>query len=263
MSVYLLVAIGWLILASAMALLWLIQRRTNDAGIVDVAWAAGIGVLAVFYAIAGNGLVERRFIVAAMAAIWAFRLAIYILKDRVLSGNEDGRYQALREDWAEHFQSKIFWFFQAQGLLSVLFSLPVLVAMSASRQRIGILDGLGLLIWTTAVIGESVADKQLSAFRADPANKGRTCRQGLWKTSRHPNYFFEWLHWWSYAVIAFAATGWWIAAAAPIIMLVFILFVTGIPPTEARALRSRGDDYRDYQRTTSAFIPWFPKKAKG
>lgn len=263
MSVFFLVGLGSLVLASAMVLLWTLQRSTGDAGIVDVAWAAGIGALAVFYSIAGNGLFERRVLVAAMAAVWAFRLALYILKERVLSGDEDGRYQALREDWAEAFQMKIFWFFQAQGLLAVLFSLPVLVAMSADRPRLGILDGLGIVIWATAVIGESIADKQLSTFRADPGNKGRTCRQGLWKTSRHPNYFFEWLHWWSYAVIAFSATGWWIAVAAPMIMLFFILFVTGVPPTEARALRSRGEDYRNYQRTTSVFIPWFPKMEEG
>lgn len=254
-----LAALGWLALSLIMTALWLVQRKTDDAGVVDAGWAAGIGLLSIFYAVAGPGLAERRALLGCMAAIWSFRLAIYIFKDRVISGEEDGRYQALRTTWGSSFQTKIFWFFQAQGLLSALFSLPVLVAMGANRPALGLLDYAALVIWMVAVSGESVADRQLAAFRADPANRGRTCRRGLWKASRHPNYFFEWLHWWSYAVAGVGASAWWIAAGAPLIMLIFILFVTGIPPTEARALLSRGDDYRKYQRTTSAFIPWFPK----
>ena len=257
-----LAALGCLAVSLMMVGLWLVQRRTGDAGIVDAGWAAGIGALAVFYAVAGTGLPERRLLIAGMAAVWAARLALYIFKDRVLTGDEDGRYQALRERWGSAFQARIFWFFQAQGLLSVLFSVPALVAMSSDRAGLDWLDGVAFVIWLVAVCGESIADRQLAAFRADPGNRGRTCRRGLWKTSRHPNYFFEWLHWWSYAVAAIGAAGWWLAAGAPLIMLVFILFVTGIPPTEERALRSRGDDYRDYQCTTSAFIPWFPKKVE-
>jgi steroid 5-alpha reductase family enzyme len=256
-----LVLLGWLALSVVMACLWLVQRRTGDAGVVDAAWAAGIGALAAFYAIAGPGLPERRLLIGAMAAIWALRLALYILTDRVLTGEEDGRYQALRERWGAGFEARIFWFFQAQAALSVLFSIPILVAMSGERTRLGLADGAAVVIWLVAVAGESLADRQLAAFRAEAANRGRTCRDGLWKLSRHPNYFFEWLHWWSYAVAAIGASLWWLAAAAPMIMLVFILFITGIPPTEERALRSRGDDYREYQRSTSAFIPWFPKRS--
>jgi steroid 5-alpha reductase family enzyme len=259
MSTVQLVVFGWFAISLMMIILCFVQRRTADAGIVDVGWAAGIGALAIFYALAGPGLLERRLMIGGMAAFWSFRLATYLLKDRVLAGEEDGRYQALREKWGRSFNSRIYWFFQAQGLLSVLFSLPLLVAMSSPREQLGLIDGVALLIWLVAVGGESLADRQLAAFRAESSNRGRTCRTGLWKVSRHPNYFFEWLHWWSYAVAAVGATWWWLALAAPMIMLFFILFVTGIPPTEARALRSRGEDYRDYQRTTSAFLPWFPK----
>lgn len=261
MSMITLAAAGWTVLTLLMVALWLVQRRTGDAGIVDVGWAGGIGFLAVLYAFAAGGLPERRLMIGGMAVVWACRLALYLFMDRVLNGEEDGRYQALRERWGSRFQARIFWFFQAQGLLSVLFSLPVLVAMSGDRGELGALDLSAFLIWLAAIAGESLADRQLAAFRADPANRGLTCRVGLWRYSRHPNYFFEWLHWWSYAVAAVGTGGWWIAGGAPVIMLVFILFVTGIPPTEERALRSRGDDYRDYQRTTSAFVPWFPRTA--
>lgn len=263
MSVSTLVLIGWAALVPVMVALWFVQRRIRDAGVVDVAWAGGIGVLALFFGFAGPGLPERRFLVGAMASLWAFRLAWHLLTDRVLHGEEDGRYQALRHRWGDRFEHRIFWFFQAQGVLAVLFSLPALIAMTGSRAGLGLPDAAAVVIWTVAVVGESIADRQLAAWRSEPANRGTTCRRGLWKTSRHPNYFFEWLHWWAYAAAAIGAAGWWITVLAPLVMLFFILFVTGIPPTEARALESRGEDYRAYQRSTSAFVPWFPKRSKG
>jgi steroid 5-alpha reductase family enzyme len=259
MSFALLVLAGWIPIAAVMTALWLVQRRTGDAGIVDAGWAAGIGALAVFYAVAADGAFERRLLIAAMAATWSLRLTHHIVVDRLLPDGEDGRYAELRTAWGERFQGRIFWFFQAQGLLSVLFSLPALAAMSSRRAELGPLDAAAVAIWLIGVGGESLADRQLAAFRADPSNRGRTCRVGLWRFSRHPNYFFEWLHWWAYAAAAVGGPLWWAAAAAPLVMLLFILFVTGIPPTEARALQSRGEDYRRYQRTTSAFVPWFPK----
>jgi steroid 5-alpha reductase family enzyme len=116
-------------------------------------------------------------------------------------------------------------------------------------------------LWLVAIIGETVADRQLAAFRANPDNRGRTCRSGLWAYSRHPNYFFEWLNWCAYALMALPAPYGWAGLASPVIMLFLILKVTGVPPSEEQALASRGDDYRDYQRTTSVFIPWFPKRS--
>jgi len=257
-----LVLIGWAALAVVFTGLWLLQRRTRDAGVVDVGWAAGIGLLAVLYAIAGGGEPARRALLVVMAGGWSARLAIYILRDRVLRGPEDGRYQELRRSWGEAFETKIFVFFQAQAGLSVAFSLPIAAAMVSTRA-LGWLDTAAFAVWVVAILGESAADRQLAAHRADPANRGRTCRRGLWRYSRHPNYFFEWLHWCAYAVAAVGSPWWWVAAAAPLVMLVFVLFVTGIPPTEARALASRGEDYRRYQRETSAFVPWFPRRDPG
>jgi steroid 5-alpha reductase family enzyme len=246
------------LMAVAMAGLWAVQRRTHDAGVVDVGWTYGVGACAILFAALSDGEPARRTLVAALVAAWSLRLGTYILRDRVLSGPEDGRYQDLRSSWGDGFQRRIFWFFQAQGVLAVVFALPALAAMASRRGSLGWVDAIGVAVWLVAITGESVADRQLALHRADPANRGRTCRRGLWRWSRHPNYFFEWLHWWSYAVVATGGPLWWIAAAAPLVMLVFILFVTGIPPTEARAVASRGDDYRQYQRTTSAFVPWPP-----
>ena len=129
----------------------------------------------------------------------------------------------------------------------------------ADDQALTWQDGLGVAIWAIGVAGEAVADAQLARFRADPGHRGRTCRAGLWRYSRHPNYFFEWLTWWAYVAIAWGAPHGWVALFGPAVMLLFLFKVTGIPYTEAQALRSRGDDYRAYQRTTSAFVPWFPR----
>jgi steroid 5-alpha reductase family enzyme len=132
----------------------------------------------------------------------------------------------------------------------------------ASIQRAGLSwwAYCGVALWLVAVVGESVADRELAAHRADPSRRGATCRSGLWRYSRHPNYFFEWLHWWTYVIIAAGAPWWWVALAGPAVMTFFLFKVTGIPATEAQALATRGDDYRDYQRTTSVFVPWFPKR---
>jgi steroid 5-alpha reductase family enzyme len=113
------------------------------------------------------------------------------------------------------------------------------------------------------MLGLAVADLQLARFKADRCNQGTSCRSGLWRYSRHPNYFFEWVHWWAYAPLAMGVSFWWVALAVPMLLLYFILFVTGIPPTEAQSLASRGEDYRRYQHTTSRFVPWFPRKEQG
>lgn len=255
---------GWAVIAAAQLALWWEQRRSGDASLVDVGWSAALVVLAGLYAVAGDGLTERRLLVGAMAAIWGGRLAWHLARRIVASRAagaraEDGRYQALRARWGPRAQRNFLVFFQVQASWSVLFSLPILVAMGAARPALGWLDAVGVAIWAIGVVGEGVADAQLARFRARAGSRGRTCREGLWRYSRHPNYFFEWLTWWSYVVIAWGAPLGWLAWAGPALMLLFLFKVTGIPSTEAQALRSRGDDYRAYQRTTSAFVPWFPR----
>lgn len=255
------VAISLGIVVGVMLLLWLVQRRTRDAGVVDVGWSALLGILAIWYAIALNGTTPRRWIVAALAAIWSFRLASYLLVDRVMSDEEDGRYQAIRESWRGKLQTFFFWFFQAQGLLAWLLAMVFVIAIMNPVHVLQWTDVAGVGVWLVAVGGESLADRQLRQFRTKPENKRQVCRKGLWRYSRHPNYFFEWLHWWTYVLFAVGSPLVWLTLLAPAVMLLLILKVTGIPPTEARALESRGDAYRAYQRSTSVLIPWFPKGA--
>jgi len=252
----LLVALG---MSAVMALLWLVSLRRHEADIVDLGWTAGLGAAALFHAAAlDGGTPARRWLVAAMAAVWSGRLALHLLH-RVREPGEDGRYRTLRAKWGEAVRTRFFVFFQAQGLLVAALSIHFVLAMRASATPIGLPGALALAIWALAIGGEAAADRQLARFRADPATRGTVCRVGLWRWSRHPNYFFEWLHWLAYVPLAWGtATLPWMFVA-PAAMLFFIVFVTGIPPTEAQALKSRGDAYREYQRTTSAFFPWFPK----
>ncbi len=166
---------------------------------------------------------------------------------------EDGRYRALRAEWGARAPVRFLGVYVAQAVVATLFSLPLLAAM-----RGGALDGwavAGTLVWIVAVAGETVADRQLAAFRARPGTRGEVCRDGLWGWSRHPNYFFEWIHWWTYVLVAHAAP---LTFVGPVVMLALLLKGTGIPHTERQALRSRGDKYRAYMRTTSAFVPWPP-----
>ena len=118
-----------------------------------------------------------------------------------------------------------------------------------------------VIVWFSSIAGEWIADRQLSKFRAHPSNRGKTCRVGLWSWSRHPNYFFEWLHWFSYVLLAIASPYFWWSWIGPVLMLAFLYRVSGIPWTEAQSLRSRGDDYRRYQDEVSAFVPLPPKTA--
>jgi steroid 5-alpha reductase family enzyme len=154
---------------------------------------------------------------------------------------------------------KFLFFFLFQGLLDLVLAIPFLVGSLNPSAPVAPLEWVGVAIWAVALAGETAADRQLERFKANPSNRGRTCREGLWRFSRHPNYFFEWLVWIAWAVFALASPGGALALVCPALMLFFLLRVTGIPATEAQALASRGNDYREYQRTTSAFVPWFPK----
>jgi steroid 5-alpha reductase family enzyme len=246
-----------------MAALWCWQRRTKHAAIVDAGWAAAIGLAALLYAATGEGHATQRACAGLVAGLWSSRLTWHLLRDRVLGRPEDGRYAAMRAAWGDRADLHFVWFFAAQALLAWGLSLPFWLLAQHGAASLSLLQWSGLAVFALALAGESLADRQLAGFRADPANRGQVCAGGLWRYSRHPNYFCEWLVWVAIAMLVHEAPhgAWgWLAAA---VMFVFITKLTGIPYTEAQALRSRGARYAEYQRTTSAFVPWPPRQAGG
>ena len=250
---WLMIAMALLAMTIVMGLLWIIQKRSGTAGIVDVAWSIGTGICAVLFAVGADGNPARRLLIAVIAGIWGLRLGIHLLV-RLKQEGEDGRYLMMRQRWGDRTQRNMLIFYQIQAIWAVLFALPMLIA-ARNPSPLTWLDAFGAFIWLAAIAGESIADRQLAAFKSIPQNKDKVCNTGLWKFTRHPNYFFEWTHWWAYVLIAFGGPYWWFTLGGPIVMYVFVTRITGIPPTEARSLKSRGDAYRHYQQTTNAFFP--------
>ncbi len=250
---------GSIIVTAMMAGLSLVERWKNDASIVDVGWSLGLAVLVLLYAFAGTAIIEKRMFFLFVAGLWSFRLATFLFINRVYGKEEDGRYQRLRAHWGDKAHRYFFYFFLVQASWAVMFSLPFLLVVNHPAEQLTLFDLIGLLIGVGAIAGETTADFQLARFRENSQNKGKTCRRGLWRYSRHPNYFFEWLHWFAYIFFAVGTSFWWLSFWGPALMLLFLFKITGIPHTEKQAIASRGDDYRRYQKETSMFIPWFPK----
>lgn len=254
---------AWLAMAAWMAALWLVERRQRNASLADVGWCYGLVLVVGWYGWAAQGEAERKVLLAIMAALYGLRLGTYILLNRVLGQSEDGRYQRLRREWNLKKPVSMFGYFQLQAAAVVLFSLPYLAVMQNPRPPFDLWELAGVVVWLIGLGGESLADWQLARFRAKPWNHDRVCRVGLWYISRHPNYFFEWVHWWAYVVMAMGSPGWLLTWIGPVVMGVALVKITGIPWAEAQALRTRGEDYRRYQDTTNAFFPWWPRSVQG
>jgi len=255
--------------AAAMALVmtgaWVAQRRTGNTGWVDVCWSFGVGAVACFGALlplGGGAPGWRQLAVAAMAAAWCLRLGGHIAS-RTRSVGDDPRYRALIDEWGSDASRRMFWFLQAQAAIGIVLVLSIVLAARNPASGVRAQDVFGVFLFGAAVLGETIADRQLRIFGADAAHQGKVCDTGLWRWSRHPNYFFEWLSWLSYPIIAIDLAGGhplgWLAVAAPVSMYWVLVHVSGIPPLEQHMLRSRGDAFRAYQLRTSAFIPLPPR----
>ena len=257
-----LAACGALIVAVFFTATWWLSLKLDNFSFVDVTWSYSLALLAPLYGFAAQGDSTRRLVICAMACVWSLRLGTYLaIRVGRHHPHEDVRYQVLRADWKDHLARNFFWFFQAQALLILLLSFPVLLACMNSSKGLSMLEWIGAAVWLIAIAGEALSDAQMAAFKKNPQNKGKVCQAGLWCYSRHPNYFFESLIWWGFWLFACGSNRGWITIYAPASILYFLLRVTGIPLTEKCAVESKGDAYREYQRTTSAFVPWKPIQA--
>jgi steroid 5-alpha reductase family enzyme len=243
-----------------MAGVWIWANQIKNAGVVDIFWSYNFPIIAIILFFFGTGLDERRMLICAMIAIAGFRLGTHLMT-RVVShlDEEEGRYKQLRKEWAPNPGRKFFWFFQMQAVSNVFLAIPFFIVVVNTDPQLSILEYAGVAIWLIGFAGESIADWQLAQFKKDPANKGEVCDTGLWNYSRHPNYFFEWTMWLAYFVFALASPYGYLAIISPLVILYLLLKVTGIPATEEQSLRSKGDKFRAYQKTTSVFVPWFKK----
>lgn len=260
MDPFLIWLLGWALMALVMTGVYVRARQLDNYGWVDVFWSYGIGLVAVFYALLLDGWWGRDVLVAGLAAVWSLRLGTHLWYRVGGETEEDGRYKQMREDWKGKFAPMMFGFYQLQAFSIALLTIPLVIILKTDEPAVRLWEWIGAALFLVSIVGERIADNQLARFKQDPQNRGKTCREGLWRYSRHPNYFFEWLHWVAYAVMGLGLPLWWATPWSALVMLLLILKVTGIPPTEAQAVRSRGEDYRRYQRETSAFFPWFPKK---
>lgn len=264
MSPFLLLLIGFGASATAFLVLWMLWLKGAKAAWVDVLWAGATGGLAVAFALAammsgGNHL--RCALVGAMGGLWSLRLTAHLISRvrRLPPGGEDTRYARMKNAAGAKAPSVFLAFYLAQALWALLFSAPMLGA-ALRDGPLAWTDALGPAIWLVAVGGEALADAQLRRFAANPANKGQVCREGLWAHSRHPNYFFEWLHWWAYLAIGIAGLPWgWLTLSGPFFMLFLLFTATGVLPAELSSLRGRGAAYVRYRREVSPWLPWFKR----
>lgn len=249
---------GTIAVFATMSITWLIQLKYKNAGIVDVTWSYNFALLAYLYFIFSDGFYDRKVLITSMAFVWSLRLGTYLYR-RNVGKTEDARYTQLRRKWAPNEERMMLGFFYLQGVLNLVLAMPFLLIVTNPYPKIHVLEWIGFCIWIIAICGESLADWQLSKFKKNPANSGGICNVGLWNYSRHPNYFFEWIIWIAFFIVALASPYGYFAILSPIIMLWFLLKMTGIPATEEHMLRTRGKAFEEYMQTTSAFIPWIKK----
>lgn len=249
-------------MSAFMALATVIERRTGNSGWIDVVWTFGLGLTGVAGALLpfGTGPISRRLLVAGLALAWALRLGLHIAR-RTAGIAEDPRYAKLKRDWGSDAPQRLARLLQMQALASIPLGLGIVLAAHSPLPSLGWSDLVGVVIFAMSVAGGALADGQLRAFAR--SGRGGVFDRGLWRWSRHPNYFFECLLWCSYTVIAYAAGyAWgWLALLAPACMTLLLTRISGIPPLEEHMLAKHGDAYRAYQHRTSALIPLPPRGA--
>jgi len=251
---------AFLMIIGGMTLLWLVSLALRNASIVDIFWGTGF-VLAgwLYFLLTPAALTERKLLLMLLVSLWGLRLSFHILR-RNWGKGEDFRYRQWREEaggrwWWQSF----FKVFFLQGILMWLISAPLLAAqMFSGQDRLSILDGAAIAVWGIGFFFEVVGDWQLSRFLSNPANRGKLLTSGVWRYTRHPNYFGDAAQWWGFYLFALSVGGWW-TIFSPLLMTVLLRYVSGVALLEKTMQHKPG--YQEYMNTTPAFFPWFPRRS--
>ncbi len=246
------------ILLGAATAVWCVSVFRKDAGVADIAWGFGFVLAAIVYALPHRPLTSRGMLVLGLICLWGIRLGAHLIW-RNWGRGEDPRYAAMRTTWGARFWwVSLFTVFWLQALLLWVISAPLQHSIAADTAPLGAIAAVGVFLWGVGMYFETVADWQLLRFKSDPKNKGKVLESGLWRYSRHPNYFGEFLLWWGFFVIAAeTVSGLW-TVVSPLLISFLLLRVSGVPMLD-KLMRNSKPDYRHYVERTSPFFPWFPK----
>jgi steroid 5-alpha reductase family enzyme len=253
--------LGFALIMIMMTLLWGVSIIVKNVSIVDLFWGLGFVLTGGFYFLKTDGLEIRKIIILILVAVWGLRLSFYLAWRNIGEG-EDFRYKQFREKYGKkYWWLSFFQTFLLQGVLMWFISAPLLGAQYYGRNvPFGIIDILGIIFWITGFIFETTGDLQLARFKADPSNKGKVLDSGLWRYTRHPNYFGDSSVWWGFGLLCLAA-GSYIPILGSVLMTFIIIKISGVGLLE-KSLKNKKPGYREYVEKTSAFIPWFPKEKK-
>ena len=253
----------WLVTASIVEIVWmtlafLVYRRIQLIGIIDSFWTFSFALQVLTACLTIPATIDRKLTALLFSGIWSLRLGTHITQRFLKSRKDDPRYEELRKVWTKALDAKVFWMYQLQGLSVLILMGPFFTYLADTGEQNTIALAIAICVFVIGLAGEALADHQLVQFRKD--NPGEVCNAGLWKFSRHPNYFFEWVIWISFFTLAASSQNGIFMIYAPLLMFILLTKITGIPPAERQSLSSKGEKFRRYQATNSAFFPWFPAK---
>lgn len=239
-------------------LFFVVAQVIRNNSIVDMGWGAGFILVALATMFLGGAYGERNLLMVLLVTIWGGRLTYHIVR-RNWGREEDFRYAKWRKEWGRWLVPRAFFqVFILQGLLMLVIVYPVILVHAHPRSGLVWSDYLGLLVWLVGFYFESVGDRQLAVFLKDPANRGRVIRSGLWRYTRHPNYFGEATMWWGIFILASSSPLGWTALVSPVTITTLLLFISGVPLLEKEMMKN--PQFQAYARVTSKFVPWFPGK---
>lgn len=248
--------IGYVLYAVLMYGIALIIKKMS---LMDMVWSLGLGAGAILLFTEADTSSSIPWLSLGLILLWSMRMGTHLWFNRILRDREDSRYQRLMDFSGDAWRWVFLLFFLIQVFFIFIFLFPISAAIGSSYASFGPFHMIGFVIGILALIGETISDLQLKRFSAHPENKQRVCKEGFWRYSRHPNYFFEWLFWCSFVGLAYGSDSFYLSFIGPIVMYLFLRYITGVPFAEMSSLESRGDAYKLYQKETNVFFLWFPK----